>query len=428
MAFVGPSYRRLGVGPKAVFAEEYVAVAELETTNGFMQLYWVYHKKTQNEYVLKILDPRHASDNAMWAKFDREAPITNGTGRVEAKGRSNDLGTNLPWMICEFDGLPRDHLIESRYQIIERIAVGGQSYVYKVLHIPTGRIRALKHPHPRFAHVPQMRERLRLEVLIPELIRSDHVVDVTDVGSDSGVGYPLPWVAMEYLEGMTLEAHLEKIPILSPTKTRQILDQISHPLGIAHHLPQPIVHRDLNPRNIFLARSRHCGVVITAKLLDFGVARMLAPTTGCSTGESPPRYSRPSTFVGVPLWMPPEQLQQGEVHPASDVWCFGLLAFLMLSGKDYWNAEVFYGRMEHGEHPVQIFRDMPFAPASVRARELGSTVTLPPGFDAWFARCVHPDTRSRFPDVEVAMNELRPVLSPELDVRSNAPRAKGDPQ
>src|SRR6185312_14619958 len=88
-----------------------------------------------------------------------------------------------------------------------------------------------------------------------------------------------------------------------------------------------IVHRDLKPENIFLATSKRRDVAFTAKVLDFGIAKLVEDSRQ-KTGTQP---------LGSPLFMSPEQTdRKGRICPATDVWALGLIAFRMLAGKDFW--------------------------------------------------------------------------------------------
>src|SRR5579872_6249361 len=101
----------------------------------------------------------------------------------------------------------------------------------------------------------------------------------------------------------------------------EVLGQVAHALGAAHGMG--VVHRDLKPANVFLARSRHAAQRFTVKLLDFGIAKALV-----EVGEAT------STALGTPAWMAPEQTTvDTTIGPQADVWSFGLLAFLLLTGR-----------------------------------------------------------------------------------------------
>lgn len=105
--------------------------------------------------------------------------------------------------------------------------------------------------------------------------------------------------------------------------------------------------------------------------------------------------------IPSPEWCAPEQ---GMADPTTDVWGLGLLAFRLLTGRSYWRAEGFSGLALEARNGAPVR-------ASQRARELGSNVTLPPGFDRWFARCVC-HRSERFPAPAVALAALSPLLIP----------------
>ncbi len=96
-------------------------------------------------------------------------------------------------------------------------------------------------------------------------LRSPHVVQILDHGDDDD---GLPYIAMELLEGETLEQRLERVRVLSPRQTADIIAQIARAIGKAHEAG--IVHRDLKPGNVFLVRKDDGEI---AKVLDFGIAR-----------------------------------------------------------------------------------------------------------------------------------------------------------
>jgi serine/threonine protein kinase len=241
--------------------------------------------------------------------------------------------------------------------------------------------------HPELCDDERVRRLFEQEARIGHRISSDHVVQVLDAGIDETTG--IPWLAMELLDGEDLAARLRRSGAVPAPEAAEILGQIGHALAAAHAVG--VVHRDLKPENVFLSLSRRDGAPLLVKLLDFGVAKVIAE-------------ARPAgTLVGTPLWMAPEQMSGAAVSPATDVWALGLLAFWMLTGKPYWS---------HADSPLGALlgqlRRGPSMSASARAAELGRPEALPSGFDPWFARCVAPGTR--FPDAGAARDALRGVL------------------
>ncbi len=282
------------------------------------------------------------------------------------------------------------------FRVVKALRAGGMGAVYIVDQLSTGKQRALKVMAPELASDPATRERFVLEARAGSKIDSDHVVEVVTAGVDEETGSP--FLVMELLKGEELADCLERVGPLPLGDVAEIFQQVGHALEQAH--AQGIVHRDLKPENIFLAVSRRRESNFTAKILDFGIAKLVADSQ--KTGTQP---------LGSPLFMSPEQTdRKGRISPATDVWALGLIAFRLLTGRDFW--------VETDSLPMLLremcVNDIPFA--SERAAELGLTMTLPHGFDAWFARCVNRDIDARFPEAGEAVRAFAELVD------SDAPR------
>jgi serine/threonine protein kinase/alpha-tubulin suppressor-like RCC1 family protein len=296
------------------------------------------------------------------------------------------------------------------FRVLRHLSAGGMGAVYVVEQISTQRQRALKIMLPDLVREPKARERFMQEATVSARIRSDHVVEVVGAGVDDDTG--TPWIAMELLEGEDLSSVMQRRGALPPVEVMEIYRQLCHGLGSAHR--SGLVHRDLKPENIFMATARREGVSFTVKVLDFGIAKVV--------GES--RTSAASTSaIGSPLWMSPEQAEQGLIRPATDVWALGLIAFHLLTGVYYW-------RTANTDNVViaailkEVFIDA-LEPASVRAYAYGRNAMIPPGFDAWFARCVCRDPSQRFNDASEALTALLSVLGGAAGITPNAPTYPG---
>jgi serine/threonine protein kinase len=258
--------------------------------------------------------------------------------------------------------------------------------VYEVEQLSTSARRALKVMRRELVSDPTSLRRFVREAQVASLIKSEHVVQVIGAGVDGATA--MPWIAMEYLEGSDLGAHVLSHGPLEPEQVRSIFEQMCHALGAAHGAG--IVHRDLKPENVFLGVSRRVGTPFTVKLLDFGIAKVVADAGGSMTAAT-------GQVVGTPLWMAPEQATSAiAVGPACDVWALGLLAFFLLTGRTFWIA----GTRVDATAPMlarEIMLDA-IPPASERAKLLGFGGTLSPEFDAWLARCLQRDPPQRFAD------------------------------
>ena len=224
-------------------------------------------------------------------------------------------------------------------------------------------------------------------------IPSEHVAQIIASGVDEKL--QIPWIAMELLEGQNLGDYVDEQGPISKETVRQILEQLCHAIAAAHALG--IVHRDLKPANVFLSDARRVGAQKMVKVLDFGVARIIAEKL---------------TVVGAPLgtpnWMSPEQTRGETVTPATDVWALGLIAFYMLTGRLFWRAclrpdDEFGVLREIANEPIPI--------ASARAVEIGVGDLVPRGFNEWFALCVARSPSERFVNAAAAYAAFVHALS-----------------
>jgi serine/threonine protein kinase len=265
--------------------------------------------------------------------------------------------------------------------------------IYVVEQVSTGKQRALKLMLPQLVADATLRKRFEQEARVGALIESEHVVEVVGAGVDSTT--KMPWLAMELLVGDDLSQVVAQRGPLGVPEVRGIFEQLCHAVGAAHRAG--IVHRDLKPENIFLARSRRAGGEFTVKVLDFGIAKIVAEA---KTSRTAP--------VGSPMWMAPEQTDGSKITPATDVWALGLIAFNLLAGRFFWTA----ANRDDTTVP-QLLREILFEvlpAASARVKELQAGLTLPTGFDEWFARGVARDPSDRFQNADESLNQLRPVL------------------
>src|SRR6185437_15769702 len=135
---------------------------------------------------------------------------------------------------------------------------------------------------PELATDPATRERFVLEARAASKIESDHVVEIVTAGVDDETG--APFLVMELLKGEELADAAARLGPLPLGDVAEVLAQIGHALEQAH--AQGIVHRDLKPENIFLATSRRRDVAFTAKILDFGIAKLVEDSRQ-KTGTQP---------------------------------------------------------------------------------------------------------------------------------------------
>ena len=301
--------------------------------------------------------------------------------------------------------LPAGTLFAGDFAVEFKLGEGGMGAVYAVLQRSTGVRRALKVMGGAVLQNPRAWERFEQEARVCARIRSEHVVKVITAGIEPQLR--TPFLVMELLEGETLDARLQRGPV-APAEARVVLSQLCHGLAEMHALG--IVHRDVKPENIFIARSHRVDVPFTVKLLDFGLAKTLSD--GSSAGVT--------QAVGTPRTMAPEQADPRlPISPATDVWALGLTAFHLLSGRSFWLSA------NHADGTLQgllaELLNLPIPPPSERLAQLHVPLALPDGFDGWLLRCLARDPSARFPDAAAAWAALAPALGDDAPALSSAP-------
>jgi eukaryotic-like serine/threonine-protein kinase len=215
------------------------------------------------------------------------------------------------------------------YEIIAPLGAGGMGEVYRAKDTRLDRTVAIKVLPPHLAGTPEARQRFEREARAVSALNHPNICTLYDVGSQDGAEY----LVMEYLEGETLAARLEK-GALPLDQTLKIGIEIADALEKAHR--QGIIHRDLKPANIMLTKS---GAGYVAKLLDFGLAKAVesVPVSGLTVAETSPTVRDPVTDAGVVLgtyqYMAPEIIEGLEADARVDIFSFGAVLYEMATGK-----------------------------------------------------------------------------------------------
>lgn len=255
--------------------------------------------------------------------------------------------------------------------------------VWRAEHLDLGTPAAVKLIDETFAQSPEALTRFRREAQAAASLRSANVVQILDYGVDGDT----PYIAMELLEGESLADRIEHSGRMEPETCAAILLQVSKALARAHE--QGIVHRDLKPDNVFLSRD---GDDVVAKVLDFGIAKR----TGVLQTASD-MATRTGSLMGTPYYMSPEQASgRREVDHRTDIWAFAVIAYECLTGRRPFDDSNLGGLL------LSICTENPPPPSQL--------APLPPGFDAWFARCTAKEPAARFENIRGAAAELCRVL------------------
>ncbi|MBL9041061.1 MAG: serine/threonine protein kinase [Myxococcales bacterium] len=218
--------------------------------------------------------------------------------------------------------------IGGRYTIKSAIGSGGMGHVYKAIQAPINREIAIKVLRVDLAGQEGVTERFKREAKAASLINHPNAITIFDFGEDEGILY----LAMEYLAGETLRQRLRREPAFTIDQALDAFESMAGALGAAHKVG--VVHRDLKPDNIFIAKFDAAGEVV--KVLDFGLAKLLDPGTSAPEDQ----LTRPELRLGTPRYMAPEQaLGIQPIDSRCDVYALGLLLFEMLAGRAPFTGE-----------------------------------------------------------------------------------------
>jgi serine/threonine protein kinase len=299
-------------------------------------------------------------------------------------------------------------VFHERYRVVRRISSGGMGAVYEVLDERTDSARALKVMLPGVIEDADLRERFEREARVTGHIQSDHIVRVSDAGFDAPT--ETPFIVMDLLRGEELGHIVRRTGKLPPEEVIVYLRQIALALDKTH--AAGIVHRDLKPMNLFVT-TRDDGSPCV-KILDFGIAKVVSKVSEANSTRQ----------VGTPVYMAPEQvLGDRNIGPAVDIHALGHIAYTLLVGEPYWAKD-----MEGLEILYPLFVkiiDGQRDPASERAAGRAN-VTLPMGFDEWFAKATAMKPEDRFERATTAVAALADVLGVELAPMSGIGYVRSD--
>lgn len=217
------------------------------------------------------------------------------------------------------EAFPGQRMVD-KYRIDALIGQGGMGTVYRATHLELDRVVALKIVLPDYVSSSETLERFRREARAAARLNHSSVITIYDFGLlENGRAY----LAMELLNGRSLRDEIEKLGILSPKRTLDILKPVCEAVQAAHNAG--VIHRDLKPDNIIIESSENNPDMV--KVVDFGIAKLKEKSGKSMT------LTGPGLVMGTPHYMSPEQCKGEELDIRSDIYSLGVMLYEMLSGQ-----------------------------------------------------------------------------------------------
>ncbi|HEX2164680.1 MAG TPA: serine/threonine-protein kinase, partial [Thermoanaerobaculia bacterium] len=275
-----------------------------------------------------------------------------------------------------FSGLAPGSVVGGRFEVLAVLGAGGMGTVFKARDRELDEVVALKMLKPELAGDAANVERMREELRLARRITHPNVLRTFDLGEVDGV----PYITMEYVQGVTLARLLDHAGRMSLSGGLRVARQLCQGLAAAH--AEGVIHRDIKPPNLLLQPNGN------VKLMDFGIARRRR--------REDPALTSVGWVMGTPLYLAPEQLRGEEADARSDLYATGVVCYEMFAG-----APPFAGAT-YADLAARTMREEP-PPPSAKWPE------IPPALEAAILRCLAKDPAARPAGVGELLAELEAV-------------------
>ena len=275
--------------------------------------------------------------------------------------------------------------IEDRYEILEKIGMGGMSVVYKAKCHKLNRYVAIKFLKPEYCEDKSFVQKFQIEAQSAAALLHPNVVSVYDVNEYEGTYY----IVMEYVDGITLKQYIDRNGALPMKEATSIAIQVCQGIEAAH--AAGIIHRDIKPQNVLISRE---GKI---KVTDFGIAR----TTTANTISQ--------DVLGSVHYISPEQARGGQVDSRSDIYSFGIVYYEMVTGELPFDGDSTVSiALKHIQESVPLVGDIvPNVPMSV---------------EKIIEKCTQKKPERRYQKISSLISDLKTsLISPNEDIAGYEP-------
>src|SRR5438105_1573688 len=293
--------------------------------------------------------------------------------------------------ITSFQRTYSTRLIDGKYQILDRLGIGGMGEIFKVRHIHLNELRVIKIMRPNVAADDQGMQRFLQEARTSTTIKDKNLAMLYDFAQLDDGSYYMVW---EFIDGTNIQKWISQNGAMPSRLTIEISIQALN--GLDHLHSMGLIHRDISPENIMLSQDHHGKLLV--KVIDFGIAKALPE------GDQGHGLTQTGMFLGKLKYASPEQagfLKEGEhLDPRSDLYSFGIVMYEMLSGRAPFLATNPNGYiLKHvTEKPAPIVQTNPDA-------------RVPPQLEAIIMKSLEKNRDSRFATADEFANALEAIRS-----------------
>ena len=298
--------------------------------------------------------------------------------------------------VTNFQRTYASRLIDGKYQILDRLGVGGMGEIFKVRHIHLNELRVIKIMRANVAADDQGLQRFLQEARTSTTIKDKNLAMLYDFAQLEDGSYYMVW---EFIDGTNIQKWMAQNGPMPPRLTIEIAVQALH--GLEHLHSMGLIHRDISPENIMLSQDHHGKLLV--KVIDFGIAKSLAE------GDSGQGLTQTGMFLGKLKYASPEQagfLKEGEhLDPRSDLYSFGIVMYEMLAGR-----APFQATNPHG----YILKHVSEKPAPIEV--LNPNVKVPPQLESIVFRALEKSRDARFAtaaDFATSLESIRNTIPPD---------------